>query len=788
MAQQRSLRFSVLDRYVCREIAAHALVGLAVFTFVFFVPRLVSLMDLVVRHWSNVGTVLLLVACALPGVLSFSLPIAVLVGALIGLGRLGADSEIIALNAAGIGRKHLLVPVGILAGTAALLTFGNTLWLGPYALNQFDRLQSQLASSQHSIDIEPRVFQEEFSHQILYVEDSSASGTRWRGVFLAQTNGSDRAQITLAQRAVLVPRKNSGTLQLHLERGSTHAYDPADPNHYTVATFASSDLALQLGSPGSATLRQPSIPSQSLAQLLAANGPNWREARVEFQRRFAFPIACLVFGLLALGVGARPQQAGRAMGVVMTLVLLAGYYLLFVIGTGKAREGVLPPWAGVWLADAAGFALGAALLIGIDRVGSAGGWDSLAEWLAASRRWLQAPVSAPRVEPSPGHAPPQGRALVAQPGLAPRRSNARFPLLLDLYLIRSFALYFFVTLVGFVVLIEVFTFFELLNDIAAHHAAPAVVAGYFLFYAPQLVYQLTPLAALIATLAALAVMSKHNEVTAIKASGVSLYRLSLPLLVVGFLLAACLFAMDAGFLPYANQRQDELRNEIKGRPAQTYFQPRLRWIFGRGDKIYNYELFDADRQLFAGLDVFELDPETFQLRRQIYAQRAQWEPSLHAWVLQKGWVRDFQGTSVVLYRPFTVDSFPELTEAPSYFQREVRQSYQMSWRELGQYIAQLKHAGFDVARLSVEWQRKFAFPLLVAIIVLLGIPFPFRMGTRGAVAGLAAGIGIGIVYWSLSALFEAMGTVGQLPPVAAGWGPDVLFLFAGLYYFLKMQT
>jgi LPS export ABC transporter permease LptF/LPS export ABC transporter permease LptG len=763
----------LLNRYICRELASHFLLGLSVFTFVFFVPQLVRLMDLVVRHWSDAGAVLLLVACALPPVLSFSLPIAVLVGALIGLGRLGADSEIIALNSLGVGRRHLLVPVGLFALVGALLTLGNTVWLVPQSLAEMNRLESRLLSSQTSLDIEPRVFQEEFKHLILYVEDASASGRQWRGVFLARsTNGS--TDVTLARNAVLVPRQGAATLQIHLSDGATHSYSPANPNRYTVATFSSSDLALSLAG---ATRAEPSerLPTEeSLRQLLAASGPAWREARVEFQRRFAFPVACLVFALLAVGVGARPRQAGRALGFVMTLVLLAAYYLVFVIGVGKARQGVLPPWLGVWLANIVCFGAGAALMVGIDSVGG-GNWGTwISEWITSL--WRRKPAAI-----EPGAAAPAAATTSSRP-------IARFPLLLDLYMVRSFAFYFLVTLASFLLLIEVFTFFELLNDIARHHIGFSVVANYFVFLGPLLLYQLTPLAALIATLATLAVMSKFNEVTAFKASGISLYRVSVPLLVAGLLLAGGLFAMDASVLPYANQKQDALRNQIKGRPAQTYFQPHLRWIFGQGSKIYNYELYDADNHLFAGLNVFELDPKTFALHRRIFARRAHWEPILNSWVLEEGWVRDFQNEKVVSYRPFTVATFPEIGEPPNYFRREVLQSYQMNWRQLGEYIAQLRHAGFDVARLSVEWHRKFAFPLLAAIIILVGIPFPFMAGTRGAVGGLAAGVGIGIVYWATSALFEAMGAVGQLPPAIAGWAPDAIFLFAGLYIFLKMPT
>ncbi|HEV2385973.1 MAG TPA: LPS export ABC transporter permease LptF [Candidatus Acidoferrales bacterium] len=768
----------LIDRYICRELASHALLGLAVFTFVFYVPQLVRLMDLAVRHWSNAGTVLLLMACPLPGVLTFSLPIAVLVGALIGLGRLGADSEIIALNALGLGRRRLLVPVGALAVATGLLTLGNTIWLGPWSLGELRRLQSRLVSSQTSLDVQPRVFQEEFQHSVLYVEDASASGTEWRGVFLAEIGAGESTDVTVASRAVLVPRRGAGALQLHLENGATHTYDPVQPRHYALSTFETSDLALQLGPKEAALPAETTAPEQTMRQLMAAKGADWRAARVELHRRFAFPAACLVFALLAVAVGARPRRGGRALGFVLTLLLLCGYYLLFVIGVGKARQALVPPWVGVWLADAAGFGLGVALFVGVDGVPRVD-WS---ERLARARRWL-----ATGPAPAAAAARPASKSKTAA-ARAPRRPMARFPLLVDLYILRSFAFYFALTLAGFVLLIEVFTFFELLNDIARHHIALGVVADYFGYLAPLLFYQLTPLAALVGTLASLAVMGKNNETVAFKACGISLYRISVPLVAAGLLLAGGLFALDAGFLPYANQKQDALRNEIKGRPAQTFFQPQLRWIFGEGDKIYNYQLFDADHQVFAGLNVFEMDPKTFQLRRRVYAGRAQWEPALGTWVLEEGWVRDFRGSALVRYQPFVADSFPELNEPPSYFQREVRQSYQMNWRQLGRYIDQLRQAGFDVARLSVQWHRKFAFPLLAAIIILIGIPFPFLTDTRGAIGGLAAGVGIGIVYWATSALCEAMGAVGQLPPAAAGWAPDAIFALVGLYFFLKMPT
>ena len=208
-----------------------------------------------------------------------------------------------------------------------------------------------------------------------------------------------------------------------------------------------------------------------------------------------------------------------------------------------------------------------------------------------------------------------------------------FPMLVDIYLLRQFLYYFIVLLAGFVVIFDAFTLFDLLADIARNHIGILTVVNYFRYLAPSMVYQLAPLATLVATLVTLAILAKNNEVIALKASGISMYRLVLPLILAGCLVSGGMFVLDETYLPYANQRQDALRNRIKGRPAQTYFEPAQQWIFGENSKIYNYEFFDPDQQLFGGLNVFELNPANFQVRRRVFATRASWEPTEKIWVL-----------------------------------------------------------------------------------------------------------------------------------------------------------
>ncbi len=770
----------LIDRYICRQVISHAFLGLGIFTFVFFVPQLVRLMDLVVRHPGSWSTVAILFLSTLPGIFSLTIPMGVLVGVLIALGRLSADSELIAMSALGMGRRRLLVPVGMIAVAATVITFAMTLWLAPLSVREFRSIEDHLFAGQASYQVAPRVFDERFPKMVLYVNDIDSAATHWKGVFLA---GTDKgvSRLTLAEDAIVIPDRGEGKLELHLRNGSVHEYSSDDPGHYSLSAFGQRDLPVEVKTAEDIHVSEPGVPGRTMTAL-------WRERRtqadasVEFQRRLSFPFACIAFALLAMPIGARPRRGGRAGGFLITLLLISGYYLFFTLGAGLAREGTIPIWLGIWSPNVVTAALGLFLLPRLERMPgssrSAAVMESIAKWRVWRIFSRENQAELADLGGGPGSRSPYAR----------KSGRTGIPQLLDIYLLRSFSYYFIMLTVGFLVLFEVFTFFELLDDIAQHRTGLVDVILYFVYLACYLFYQLAPLAALVSVLITLGVMTKNNELIAFKASGLSLYRIALPLLLGGVFLAAGLVVLDDTYLPYANQRQDALRNQIKGRPAQTFYQPSRQWIFGQKSKIYNYELFDPDRQLFGGLNVFELNPATFEVKRRIYAARAHWDGQQGLWILESGWIRDFDHGQLTQYTPFLATALNELTEPPTYFNREVRQSYQMTWWELERYIADLHQAGFDVARLSVQLQKKISFPLVAPIIILLAIPFSILVGTRGAVGGLALGVGIAIVYWAASALTEAMGAVGQLPPLLAAWAPDTVFGFLGLYFFLKMPT
>jgi len=803
----------LIDRYICKEIFSHTLLGLVIFTFVLLVPKLVEIMELVVRNSGAPSRLGLLLLCMFPALFSFTFPMAVLVGVLIGLGRLSADSELIALSALGIGIRRVLVPVGILATGMGALTLMITLWIGPAAQRTFNQIRNELAASTASYEIKPRVFDERFPGMTFYIQDVTAAATHWRGVFVSQSGSDESSKLTLAEDAIVIADRSQGKLELHLRNGSEHEVLLSDPDHYNVTTFAASDWPIQVNGADQQKQATLTTSERPLSDLMTASGPTAREARVEIQRRFAFPVACFVFALVAVPLAARPRRGGRAMGFLVSLLIVCGYYLLFIIGVGMARRGIVHPFVGVWAANILTAIAGLALLPGMEQIRGATWFSRLMENLSTRVANLYERIrgghrhdelpgrpeavpststeeNPPRKRRSPETAAEAKARVVQLRPVRPAmrvRHNSSFPQRLDLYLLGNFCSYLLLVMAGFIFLFEIFTFFELLDDIAKNHTPFLVVLNYFRFLVPFLVYKLAPFAVLVAAMVTLGVMSKNNEVVAFKASGVSLYRLAWPIIGASAVLALGMLALDNSYLPYFNQRQDALRAEIKGRPPQAHMQSR-NWIFGLDNKIYNYQIFDPVNDFFGGLNVFELDPQTFQLRRRIYAREAQWQPEQNAWLLKDGWIRDFEGDKIARYAPFKDDTVAELSEKPAYFSSEVQTSDQMSWASLETYIAEMRRDGFDVERLTVQWHEKLAFPMIAPIIAFLSIPFAFYVGTRGAVGGLAVGVGIGITYWASHALFEALGGIGQLPPLLAGWAPDAIFIFFGAYFFLKMPT
>jgi LPS export ABC transporter permease LptG/LPS export ABC transporter permease LptF len=702
----------------------------------------------------------------------------VLVGILIGLSRLAADSEITAMRASGMGIWSFLRSLSIFVIAAWVIALGNGIYVAPRSLAALGHLEDRLKGSQVSFEVQPRVFYEGFPKYVLYVQDvKSAQGAAvWKGVFMADLSEASNPRITLAREGIVVS-EGRDRLHLHLIDGSAHETDPKNADHYQISTFEQTDIPIDLPS-------TENKPDESLPAGVMSTGALLEKARrldpisarwyiLEFHRRFALPTACLVLALVGIPLGLSSKKSGKSGGFVLTILLVFAYYVVSLIGVSLARQGRVSPWFGAWLADFVFLALALFLL------------------RQAERRPFEFGALRPITNPlSKSHKPMARRRENAFERASTRRRmfSASFPTLIDDYVLRDFFLYLGMILSTFLVLVMVFTLFELLGDILRNQVPPTVVAEYLLNVAPYLLYNVAPLVMLLAVLVTFSLMQRSNEITAIKATGVSIYRIVTPVIVSAGVLAGALFFADEFYLPHTNQRQEALHNQIKGKPPQTYLRPDRKWIFGLHNDIYYYQFFDTDRDQFANVTVFQLDRASFTITRRIHAERAHWAENLNRWVYEQGWDRALNVSAIASYHPFEVATFPELPETPSYFKKEVKQYTEMNYEELRRYIRDLQQSGFDVVRLRVQLHKKLSYPLITLIMAVLAVPFSLSTGKKGAITGVAVAVGIAVFYTVVSRLFEAMGDLSQLPPALAAWSPDLIFILVGGYWILKVPT
>jgi LPS export ABC transporter permease LptG/LPS export ABC transporter permease LptF len=780
----------ILSKAILREIVTSALLGSVLFTFVLFLHTMERLFALLVRSSAPPMEVTKLLLFSLPATVPFSLPLGVLVGILIGLSRMSADGEITAMRAAGVPSSSVVRPVLLFTVVALLATAATSLWLSPLCLRRQSQIARRIAAAQLTADIEARVFDEQFPNTVLYVGDvSSGKQVHWYNLFMADTTppedlqkkgkdrSSDTPRVTVAAEAIATPNPDNNTIQLNMRDERTIELDKEGK----VITTASSEgvQVLQAQKPADvrvnhAVTEMDTVPLyRRTYHLPKLTVQERKEAAIELHQRLALPFACVLLGLVGIPLGISSRKGGKSSAFVLTVLLAFIYYLGLITLIGLAKKGSFPVPIAVWTPNFVFAIAGIILIARLERPGD----KDIVGWFRTRIATLWKGILERR--------PRAAKALTLR-GI---RSFLLRPMLVDAYVLNGFLFYFLIMLTVLVMMIEVFTFFELLSDMVKNNISMAKMLDYLFNLAPKLIYDSTPMAVLVATLICFGILTKHNEVTAFKAGGISVYRLAIPVLFAAFTISGLLFAFDYYLVPEANRRQEALRAEIKGRPVQTYLRPDRQWVAGHGYRIYNYRYFDTRDAIMYKPNIYELDLKPFHVVHQISAERARWEPSLQTWVFQNGLSHDSRGGRDIYHYFYGKSAtYSELSEPPSWFVKEEKQYKEMNFSELADYIRELKASGLDTIRLQVQYHKKFALPLFALIMALLSIPFAFVAGNRGAMTGVGISFGIAIAYTVLNNLFEQVGDLNQLPAAMAAWSPDALFSLAGLWFMTRMRT
>jgi LPS export ABC transporter permease LptG/LPS export ABC transporter permease LptF len=778
----------ILSRYVFREVLSSSLLGVAVATFIVFLQGPGKLLlEVLVRTSATPLVAFQLFVLALPKVLTLTIPFGILVGILVGLGRLASDGEITAMRAGGVSSRSVVPPVVLFCLCAVAIAAASSLWLTPSALRNEYRIVTRLSAEKLTADIQPRVFDESFPKKVLYVDDvRTGSPTVWNHMFMAdltppeERNSSsgkplEGPKVTIVQQAIPTPDIKHNRLQLTMRNVSAH--ETAKDGQGFHEAFPMGEQILDATQQEERKAKEfQDTPTMELYQFVKTSdrrSDDGATARVELHSRLALPLACLMLGLVGIPLGIQTKKGGKSAGYV-TAILLAFlcYYLSFITLTSMGRKHAIGPELGTWLPNMVFLVLGVTFIGRLEIPGDTDIQGLIRSALQAAGSLFQR-KSAPKAYSAPGSA---------------LRWRFHFFQILDIYILSEFLFYFSLWLASFVGMALIYNFFELLSDVIKNQIALSKVFTYLFFLTPRLIYDLLPISVLVSVLVTFAILTKNNEVTAFKAGGVSVRRLGLPVLMASAVLSAALFGFDYLYVPEANMKQDALRNEIKGKPVQTYQRKNQKWIYGNGSRIYYYRLFDDSQNAMLGVSVYELDPKTFALCKEISAARAQWQPELNKWIFQDGWARDLKGTRETKFESYEATTFPELNETPNWFMQEVKQDKQMNYIELQNYINDLQKRGYDTVPLRVQLQKKFSVPIFAFIMALISVPFAFLVGNRGAMAGIGVSIAIGMSYLGIDKFFEQIGNVNHLSPAVAAWAPDALFAFAGMYLLLRMRS
>jgi len=310
------------------------------------------------------------------------------------------------------------------------------------------------------------------------------------------------------------------------------------------------------------------------------------------------------------------------------------------------------------------------------------------------------------------------------------------------------------------------------------------------------VYYVIPMGVLVSTLVTVGIMTKNSELLVMRACGISLYRTALPLLMFAILASGALFALQEQILSRANREADRLERIIRRWPPATTALSR-RWVVGRQNEIYHYDLFDPVSNRFSNLWVYRLDESNWSLRSITHAEQvASTRPSgedAGGWVAQRGWTRAIGLTArggtrraAVKYMPF--EEQPLVIEPPGYFKTDEPIAEMMTFNQLREYITRLRASGANVVPQMVALQRKIAFPFVTIVMTVLAVPFAVTTGRRGAMYGVGIGIVLAITYWITMSVSGALGAGGVMSPMLAAWAPNIIFGAAAAYLVLTVRT
>lgn len=769
-----------LDRYTLAAVLPYLALALLVLSAILLIQQTTKFAEILGSSSAPMRLAAQVTLNLLPNILIFTLPMSVLVGVATGFGQLGHDSELTAIQAAGVGTTRVLLPPLLLGLVFSLLTFYVGFWVAPAAAKNLRNIGLQIAFYKLESPVDPRSFYTGMQGKVIYVREGDKETGQWGRIFMHWEEPGGQVRLVTARKGRLDFSGERTELVLEdarmttLPAGGAEAF--ARGEHVTVERSDSMRVRDERLDTGRGALarrmqeREPEFDEMGFTQLSrktrrvrgsdnadgAAQRLQRREAMIALNKRLALSFSPIVFAFFGAALGLRVGRGGRSQGILLSLASMLVYYLLSLGGEQLGRTGTLPPAWGPWLAFITAIPCGILLL-------------------AARRRHFGFRLK--RISP-----------VVEVRAQGPRVSGAGkrrpfVPGLLDREVLKSVARNFLLIVSTLVLVFFVFTLFELLRFITRNHVSAAVVARYFMYLLPFALVAITPVGTLLSVLVTFALMVRRSESVAWWASGQSVFRLIQPCVFFAVFVGVGVWFVQEKVMPDSNRRQNALRGMIRTGAVQADLQAGKVWVSSADTRrIYAYDPVSVGGQL-NNLSVFEFDSEALHLERVMVSPGMSLAPS--AFVEGRGELIELGG-GVANY----VREAPIRLSAGDFYvlNSELNKPTELNSLALSAYISKLKARGVNVSPLAVVLERKKAEPFSPLIMILVGAPLAFAFGRRGTMVALCIAIGSGLAFLGLTSAFQQAGANGLLTPTVAAWAPSLLFLAVGGYLLTRTRT
>ncbi len=770
------LRKFLLERYLIKSVTPYLILSFLILTGLLLLQQSGKFAEVLSFARNPFPLTLEILAKVLPGVMLFTLPMAVLVGTSTGFARMGSDSELVALRAAGLNRLRLTAPVLIFGVAIGVFAIFDAFVIAPRSVRSLRRVLARATLARLESPIQPRTFNTQLTGKVVYVRDGDRTRGEWGRVFIHWPDPGGTLRLITARKGRLDAGEDQTELVLSDAVVTTLA-PPQDGSNANgqIITERSDQLRLKINS-GRDTLaaqleRDPDEDELGWGDLMDryrhGSAKTRREALASLCKRLALALTPIPFVLLGVGLGARARRGGRAVGAVFSLFAMVLYYLIFLGGDYLSRTGKISPIYGSWAAAALALAAGLWLMFSSD-----------------------ARISAPQAA-----SPRRGKdraAGSAQTRGEFRRLRLSLLGLLDRSVLTSLTLYFLLSLTVLVAVFLLFTFFETLRLAAARGTPTSLIPIYLLYLLPFATTAVVPIATMLSVLTTYALMARRNEAMSWWSTGQSFYRLALPSLVFSLLVCAAYYGLQERLLPEANRKQNSLRSQIRGEPVRAGSSPSgVQWLAVSDGRIYSYKYRGADGAL-EDVSEYLFDDEGVHLREVDRAQAGRQTP---AGALALEGVSSVSGLddpdggvaqrSDEAVREDNVQFYlfkPMLKQPNEYKTAELRNDL----RELSSPGLATPSSRLNALRVAL-WKRRLE-PLNSLVMWINALPLALAFGRRSVIRPLALAVFLGLCFWLGSAVLSQAGTYGLISPQLAALAlPSVLFL-SGIYLLSKART